>query len=117
MQIDSPHSVRGQAAPGGAVVQQVESSKLLPWLMLTAILSGGALMGAVGSILFAHYSYEETRQLQIQVMDQNALFLRNGWREPGDLVYGPAANLEYRPKSERRIERRASDNGTAKSRN
>lgn len=83
--------------PHSASVTTIEQSKLLPWLMLTALLSGTALMGSVGAVLLAHYSYEETRQLQIQVMDHNALLIREGLAQPTDEVYGPAGNLEYKP--------------------
>lgn len=40
----------------------------------------------------------EARQVQIQVMDQNALLIREGLKQPTDTTYGPAGNLEYKPK-------------------
>lgn len=97
MNLDSPHAVHVEPHPHSASVTQVESSKLLPWLMLAAVLSGTSLTGAVAALLLAHYSYEETRQLQIQVMDHNALLIREGLAQPTDEVYGPAGNLEYKP--------------------
>jgi hypothetical protein len=39
----------------------------------------------------------EVRQLQIQVMDHNALLIREGLSQPTDEAYGPAGNLEYKP--------------------
>lgn len=117
MNLDSPHSVHVEPHPHSASVTQVESSKLLPWLMLCALLSGAALMGSVTAIIWASMSARETKQLQIQVMDMNALGIRNGWIHPGDEVYGPAGNLEYRPKPEKRTEPHALDSGTAESRN
>lgn len=42
--IDSPHSISGLAAPGGALVQQVESNKLVPWICLACILAGAAIV-------------------------------------------------------------------------
>lgn len=40
----------------------------------------------------------ESRVLQQQVMDQSALLLREGIRQPGDLTNGPAGNLDYHRK-------------------
>jgi len=40
----------------------------------------------------------ESRVLQQQVMDQSALLLREGLRQPDDLINGPAGNLNYRRK-------------------
>jgi hypothetical protein len=38
------HSVQTQTAPGSASVVQVESSRLLPWLMLACILGGASIV-------------------------------------------------------------------------
>jgi hypothetical protein len=35
------------------------------------------------------------------VMDQNALMIREGLKQPTDETYGPAANLEYRKPKEK----------------
>jgi len=43
-------------------------------------------------------SERESRVLQQQVMDQSALLLREGIRQPGDLTNGPAGNLDYKRK-------------------
>jgi hypothetical protein len=82
-------------APNGATINNMESSKLLPWLMMCAILSGFAVTAAIGAIIWTAMSARETKQLQIQVMDQNALLIREGLAQPLDEVYGPAGNLEY----------------------
>lgn len=67
-----------------------------------AIISFGLAVAAFVTALWAIHesdrSAHETKQLQIQVMDQNALLIREGLRQPGDTVYGPAGNLEYKPK-------------------
>lgn len=102
MQLDSPHAVHVAPAPHSASVTQVESSKLLPWLMMCALFSGAGLTASVAAIIWASISARETKQLQIQVMDANALAIRNGWVHPGDEVYGPAGNLEYRPREQRK---------------
>lgn len=95
---DSPHhSIHRNAAPV-ANVSHTEHSKLLPWLMLCAILSGAALMGAGWAISESEKSERESRLLQQQVMDQNALLVREGLRRPEDFTNGPAGNLQYQPK-------------------
>jgi hypothetical protein len=38
----------------------------------------------------------EAKQVQIQLMYANAIMLREGLVQPGDQVYGPEGNLEYR---------------------
>jgi len=43
-------------------------------------------------------SERESRVLQQQVMDQSALLLREGIRQPGDLTNGPSGNLDYQPR-------------------
>ena len=39
----------------------------------------------------------ETRLLMQQVMDTNALLVREGLRKPSDFSNGPAGNLQYSP--------------------
>ncbi len=90
-----------------------EHSKLLPWLMMCALFAGFSLAASVAAIIWTTTIRDdltrefqrverEAKQLQIQVMDQNALNIRNGWVHPGDEVYGPAGNLEYKPREQRR---------------
>lgn len=78
----------------------VEHSKLLPWLMLCAILSGLSVSMSVFATIWAGISAHETKQLQIQVMDHNALLIREGFIQPTDETYGPGANLEYKPRKQ-----------------
>jgi hypothetical protein len=94
-QVHPEHSPNFSNAHG--VVMLTETSKLLPWLMFCAMLSGTAVALAVFAIIWASLSAHETRQLQIQVMDQNALLIREGLAQPTDTTYGPAGNLEYKP--------------------
>lgn len=94
----NPERFRDQritAAPG-AQVQKVEISERT----LSVIAFGfgvAAFMTALWSIHESDRAERETKQLQIQVMDMNALAIRNGWLKPTDEVYGPAGNLEYKP--------------------
>ena len=71
-----------------------EHSKLLPWLMLCALLSGTAMAFSVVACCSSWWQAKEAKQLQIQVMDQNALLIREGLKQPHDDIYGPASNLE-----------------------
>lgn len=80
-----------------ASISNNEHSKLLPWLMLCAILSGASIVLSGVCGVAVYLNYQETRQLQIQVMDHNALLIREGLAQPTDEVYGPAGNLEYKP--------------------
>ena len=86
-------------ARGGGNVNQThfsEHSKLLPWLMLCAMLSSLGVSFSVFALIWASISARETKQLQLQVQDQNALLLREGIKLPGDQIYGPEGNLNYR---------------------
>jgi hypothetical protein len=47
----------------------------------------------------------EAKQVQIQLMYANAIMLREGMVQPGDQVYGPEGNLEYRQHELRRKEK------------
>ena len=47
----------------------------------------------------------EAKQVQIQLMYANAIMLREGIVQPGDMVYGPEGNLEYRQHELKRKEK------------
>ena len=47
----------------------------------------------------------EAKQVQIQLMYANAIMLREGIVQPGDMVYGPEGNLEYKQHSLKRKEK------------
>ena len=66
--------------------------------IIALFFSTAALVTALWTMRDADRSARETKQLQIQVMDQNALLIREGLKQPGDTVYGPAGNLEYKPR-------------------
>lgn len=77
----------------GASLINVESSKLLPWLMFCSILSGIAL----ATSLFVMMDYRaqlfrnerEYRLLELQVQDQSAIMIREGLKRPSDQINGP----------------------------
>lgn len=81
------------AATGGSVHEG--NIKLLPWLMLTAILSGFAL--AAGIFVLIQFAQMENNQarMAVHLMSNDALLLREGIIQPGDQWAGPEGNLEY----------------------
>lgn len=91
----SPGAVRADLrdSQGSSSAQIIESSKLLPWLMLCCLLSAFAL----ATSLFVVLGYQaqmarterETRLLSLQVQDQSAIMIREGLKQPGDLANGP----------------------------
>jgi hypothetical protein len=95
-QMHPENSPNFQGAHG--VIMMAETSKLLPWLMLTCLFSGVSLIISFWAISEAQKSSREARLLEQQVMDQNALLLREGLRQPSDFSNGPAGNLQYRRK-------------------
>ena len=42
------------------------------------------------------WQIHEAKQVQVQLMYANAIMLREGLVQPGDMVYGPEGNLEYK---------------------
>lgn len=71
------------------------NTKLLPWLMLCCILSGFAVAFSMFTFYQLTRSEREFNKLQIMVMDQNALLIREGLKRIDDEMYGPAGNLNY----------------------
>ena len=103
---DNEHSfLRNDTDNRSASVVQIESNRLLPWLMVTSLLSGVAVALAIGAMMRAEWAAREFKQVQIQLMYANAIMLREGLVQPGDQVYGPEGNLEYRRHELRRKER------------
>ena len=84
-----------------ASVVQIESSRLLPWLMLSCMFSGFAIAFSC----FTFYQMTRTERayqlMQLQVMDQNAIMIREGLKQPTDTVNGPAGNYQYEPRKRR----------------
>lgn len=60
--------------------------------------TGVSLVFSIVATAAAWWEAKEVKQLQIQVMDQNALLIREGLKQPGDEMYGPSGNLEYQPR-------------------
>jgi hypothetical protein len=93
------NSITGE--PGSQVnSQKVEISERT----LSVIAFGFAIAAIVTALWSMHEADRaalQARQLQIQVMDQNALMIREGLKQPGDVIYGPAGNLEYQPREKK----------------
>lgn len=92
-----------EAAPGGAIatISTQEHSKLLPWLMMCAILSGVSVAFSIAASVCCWWLAHEYHVLQIIVQDQDALMIREGFKQPEDSIWGPQANFEYKPRRER----------------
>ena len=63
---------------------------------LALIFSVTALCVALFSGTIAWWEGRQMQQVQIQLMYMNAIALREGLVQPGDMVYGPEGNLEYK---------------------
>ena len=63
---------------------------------MSLIFSVAALCIALFSGVISWWTAREYRQVQIQLMYANAIMLREGLVQPGDMVYGPEGNLEYK---------------------
>jgi hypothetical protein len=63
-QVDSHGAISQQGAPHGATINNTESSKLLPWLMVCALLSGLAVGLAVLAVILGQQSEREARLAQ-----------------------------------------------------
>ena len=83
---------------GAQILEQhtVEHSKLLPWLMLTCILSGFAVSFSVLSFVYIHdradRSDKLSNELRIRLEDQQVALQIAGILKPGDAITGPGAN-------------------------
>jgi hypothetical protein len=79
----------------------VESSRLLPWLMLIGIMAGFAVAFSSFTFYQLTRSEREFRLVQLQLMDQNAILIREGLKQPADATNGPAGNYQYKPREKR----------------
>jgi hypothetical protein len=74
-----------------------EHSRLLPWLMMCAVFSGFAIAFSMFTFYQLTRTEREYKLVQLQLMDQNAILIREGLKQPTDLVNGPAGNYQYDP--------------------
>lgn len=89
---DSP-SVDQSDSQSSSSAMIVESSKLLPWLMLCCLMSAFSLATSLFVVLGYQAQMQrterETRLLSLQVQDQSAIMIREGLKRPEDLANGP----------------------------
>lgn len=92
-------SVKGNSAPVQIMrVLLSERGAVLLALVLVGVLAGVAWARSESAISAAGKAERETRLLEQQVMDQNALLVREGLRQPTDHTNGPAGNVQYQRK-------------------
>lgn len=91
---DSSTWATGRANAASAAVHE-GNTKLVPWLVLTATLSGFSL--ACGIFVMIQFAQMENNQarMAVHLMSNDALLLREGIIQPGDQWHGPEGNLEY----------------------
>jgi len=93
-----------QDARGGGNIASADAhhhegnTKLVPWLMLCAIMSGFSMAMSCAAIGAAWIMYTKFHVLTVTVDNHDALMLREGIKQPGDVAKGPNGNLEFRRK-------------------
>lgn len=98
-----------QDFPGHTQVASAEvhegNTKLVPWLVFTAVLSGFSLATAIFVMIQFAQMQSNMSRMGVHMMSNDALLLREGILQPGDQWAGPEGNLEYgrkdRPKERR----------------
>lgn len=98
---DSSTWATGRANAASASVHE-GNTKLIPWLVLTAMLSGFSL--ASGIFVMVQFAQMENNQarMSVHIMSNDALLMREGILKPGDQWAGPEGNLEYGRKDQPR---------------
>jgi len=95
----SDKSVHSNAAPVSQANNTFhEHSKLLPWIMLCCIISSFGMAMSVFSVGAVWVLYTKFHVLTVTVDNHDALMLREGIKQPGDVAKGPNGNLEFRHK-------------------
>jgi hypothetical protein len=64
--------------------------------IVALVFSSIAIVLALVDLYATGMMLREAKQVQIQLMYANAIMLREGLVQPGDQVYGPEGNLEYK---------------------
>jgi hypothetical protein len=72
-------------SPSASVVQ-IESAKLLPFVLLLTLMSGGAVTLAAMTMLAAAKSETETRMLEYYVLEMDAKLIAAGIKKPEEAV-------------------------------
>lgn len=80
----SPHAIHNRAE--GASVIQVESSKLVPLIVVLAVISGIAAGLAVFAFYESTNAERESRMLQYYVLEMDAKLIAHGIKKPEESV-------------------------------
>jgi hypothetical protein len=99
-QTDNRIDVQVAEGAHGIVIQLPDTSqqteRLLRASRTSNFVNGFATAVALVAACVSWWNIKEAKQVQIQLMYANAIMLREGLVQPGDMVYGPEGNLEYR---------------------
>jgi hypothetical protein len=79
----------------GGTYQKVEISERTLSIIAT-VFGAMAIIISLVAIYATSMLIREAKQVQIQLMYANAIMLREGLIQTGDMVYGPEGNLEYK---------------------
>lgn len=81
--IESPNAFLPQAAPHSQQMNHYESSKLVPWLMLTAILAGFGAGLSIWALIRAQTAERESRMLEYYVLEVDGKLMKSGIIDKG----------------------------------
>jgi hypothetical protein len=88
-QASAPHATASSAAVHEG------NTKLVPWLVFTAMLSGFSLATCIFVMVQFAQMQNNMARMGVHIMSSDALLLREGILQPGDQWAGPEGNLEY----------------------
>lgn len=74
-----------------ASVVQIESNKLLPWVVILTLLCGVSIGVAMFAFTSSRESERETRMLEYYLLELDAKFIQAGLKEPAESI---ASKLE-----------------------
>jgi hypothetical protein len=109
----SDDSVHGNSAPVQSVRNAPHTQTVNISDRAVSIVAFGLAVAAFVVSIWAYKQSADTndraitnlRQVQVQLMYANAIMLREGIVQPGDMVYGPEGNLEYKQHELKRKEK------------
>jgi len=81
-------------ATGGNAAFHEGNSKLLPWLMLIALISGAGLMSSLAALRESDFTRRHVEEWRIRVEHLQNTMVQAGLVKPGDFIDGPEANPE-----------------------
>jgi len=88
-----------QKTSQGSGSSHVESNIQITQGTISLVFAVAAFMMGMWALSEAQKAGRETRVFQQLLMDHDALLIREGLKQPGDESKGPAANLDYKPRS------------------